>query len=63
MAEYAEINRMSVSNLSTVFGPVVLRQEGQSPIEMLKDMQKVHQTMIFLIREYAEIFAVRLLPV
>lgn len=58
VADHSAENKMTISNLATLFGPTILRLPNQSPTEMLKDMQSVHLVTITLIQEYRTIFSV-----
>ncbi|XP_009985088.1 PREDICTED: rho GTPase-activating protein 22 [Tauraco erythrolophus] len=55
---HSSINKMSVQNLATVFGPNILRPEMEDPVTMMKGTSLVQHLMTVLISEQGRIFAV-----
>ncbi|NXS50141.1 RHG22 protein, partial [Balaeniceps rex] len=55
---HSSINKMSVQNLATVFGPNILRPKMEDPVTMMEGTSLVQQLMTVLISEQGRIFAV-----
>ncbi|XP_056350576.1 rho GTPase-activating protein 22 isoform X2 [Oenanthe melanoleuca] len=55
---HSSINKMSVQNLATVFGPNILRPKLEDPVTMMEGTSLVQQLMTVLISEQGRIFAV-----
>nr|XP_009676152.1 PREDICTED: rho GTPase-activating protein 22 isoform X1 [Struthio camelus australis] len=55
---YSSVNKMSVQNLATVFGPNILRPKMEDPVTMMEGTSLVQHLMTVLISEQGRIFAV-----
>ncbi|XP_039565369.1 rho GTPase-activating protein 22 isoform X4 [Passer montanus] len=55
---HSSINKMSVQNLATVFGPNILRPKMEDPVTMMEGTSLVQHLMTVLISEQGRIFAV-----
>ncbi|XP_071668056.1 rho GTPase-activating protein 22 isoform X3 [Patagioenas fasciata] len=55
---HSNINKMSVQNLATVFGPNILRPKMEDPVTMMEGTSLVQHLMTVLISEQGRIFAV-----
>ncbi|NWI49651.1 RHG22 protein, partial [Calyptomena viridis] len=55
---HSSINKMSVQNLATVFGPNILRPKLEDPVTMMEGTSLVQHLMTVLISEQGRIFAV-----
>ncbi|XP_008937744.1 PREDICTED: rho GTPase-activating protein 22 [Merops nubicus] len=55
---HSSINKMSVQNLATVFGPNILRPKMEDPMTMMEGTSLVQHLMTVLISEQGRIFAV-----
>eukprot|EP00010_Vexillifera_abyssalis_P001232 CAMPEP_0201552642 /NCGR_PEP_ID=MMETSP0173_2-20130828/16833_1 /ASSEMBLY_ACC=CAM_ASM_000268 /TAXON_ID=218659 /ORGANISM="Vexillifera sp., Strain DIVA3 564/2" /LENGTH=447 /DNA_ID=CAMNT_0047963153 /DNA_START=56 /DNA_END=1395 /DNA_ORIENTATION=+ len=56
VSEHAEENNMHKGNLSTMFGPQLLRRAQPDPQQMMQDMQSVFLVLHTMIDNYKEIF-------
>ncbi|XP_064000847.1 rho GTPase-activating protein 22 isoform X6 [Pogoniulus pusillus] len=54
---HSSINKMSVQNLATVFGPNILRPRMEDPVTMMEGTSLVQHLMTVLISEQGRIFA------
>ncbi|XP_075279458.1 rho GTPase-activating protein 22 isoform X2 [Opisthocomus hoazin] len=55
---HSSINKMSVQNLATVFGPNILRPKMEDPVTIMEGTSLVQHLMTVLISEQGRIFAV-----
>ncbi|NXO04486.1 RHG22 protein, partial [Rhinopomastus cyanomelas] len=55
---HSSINKMSVQNLATVFGPNILRPKMEDPVTMMEGTSLVQHLMTVLISQQRQIFAV-----
>ncbi|NXA34509.1 RHG22 protein, partial [Eudromia elegans] len=55
---HSSVNKMSVQNLATVFGPNILRPKMEDPVTMMEGTSLVQHLMTVLISEQGRIFAV-----
>uniref|UniRef100_A0A4W3HXW8 Rho GTPase-activating protein 24 n=1 Tax=Callorhinchus milii TaxID=7868 RepID=A0A4W3HXW8_CALMI len=53
---YSDINKMSVQNLATVFGPNILRPKIEDPVTIMEGTVLVQQLMSVLISEHNRLF-------
>ncbi|XP_066476996.1 rho GTPase-activating protein 22 isoform X2 [Tiliqua scincoides] len=53
---YSNLNKMSVQNLATVFGPNILRPHIEDPVTIMEGTSLVQQLMTVLISEHGQIF-------
>ncbi|XP_051537329.1 rho GTPase-activating protein 22-like isoform X2 [Myxocyprinus asiaticus] len=54
---YSNINKMSIQNLATVFGPNILRPKAEDPESIIGGAAVVQQLMSELIREHSSLFS------
>ncbi|ELW66649.1 Rho GTPase-activating protein 22 [Tupaia chinensis] len=54
---HSDVNKMSVQNLATVFGPNILRPQLEDPVTMMEGTSLVQHLMTVLIRKHAQLFA------
>ncbi|XP_069467267.1 rho GTPase-activating protein 22 isoform X2 [Ambystoma mexicanum] len=54
---HSSINKMSVQNLATVFGPNILRPAMEDPVTIMEGTSQVQHLMTVLIREHGRLFA------
>ncbi|XP_055517801.1 rho GTPase-activating protein 22-like isoform X1 [Leucoraja erinacea] len=55
---YSSVNKMSVQNLATVFGPNILRPKLEDPVTIMKGTSLVQHLMTVLISEHARVFPI-----
>ncbi|KAM9379598.1 rho GTPase-activating protein 22 [Phaethornis superciliosus] len=55
---HSSINKMSVENLATVFGPNILRPKMEDPVTMMEGTSLVQHLMTVLISKQGRIFAI-----
>ncbi|NXU81927.1 RHG22 protein, partial [Oreotrochilus melanogaster] len=55
---HSNINKMSVENLATVFGPNILRPKMEDPVTMMEGTSLVQHLMTVLISKQGRIFAI-----
>ncbi|XP_075790759.1 rho GTPase-activating protein 22 isoform X3 [Pelodiscus sinensis] len=55
---HSTVNKMSVQNLATVFGPNILRPKMEDPVTIMEGTSLVQHLMTVLISEHGRIFAV-----
>uniref|UniRef100_A0A8C8RKX6 Rho GTPase activating protein 22 n=1 Tax=Pelusios castaneus TaxID=367368 RepID=A0A8C8RKX6_9SAUR len=55
---HSSVNKMSVQNLATVFGPNILRPKMEDPVTIMEGTSLVQHLMTVLISEHGQIFAV-----
>lgn len=53
---YSDVNKMSVQNLGTVFGPNILRPKVEDPVTIMEGTVLVQQLMSVLISEHNNLF-------
>ncbi|XP_074849778.1 rho GTPase-activating protein 24 isoform X3 [Carettochelys insculpta] len=53
---YAGVNKMSVQNLATVFGPNILRPKVEDPLTIMEGTAVVQQLMSVMISEHEQLF-------
>ncbi|XP_074855509.1 rho GTPase-activating protein 22 isoform X1 [Carettochelys insculpta] len=54
---HSSMNKMSVQNLATVFGPNILRPKMEDPVTIMEGTSLVQHLMTVLISEHGQIFA------
>ncbi|XP_030059026.1 rho GTPase-activating protein 22 isoform X1 [Microcaecilia unicolor] len=54
---YSSINKMSVQNLATVFGPNILRPKMEDPVTIMEGTSLVQHLMAVLISEHGQLFS------
>lgn len=54
VADHSDVNRMTVSNLSIVFGVNILKSADNNPMRMAKDSQAINKTCELLISLYED---------
>ncbi|XP_078498829.1 rho GTPase-activating protein 22 isoform X1 [Lissotriton helveticus] len=54
---HSNVNKMSVQNLATVFGPNILRPAMEDPVTIMEGTSQVQHLMTVLIREHRRLFA------
>ncbi|KAM4852420.1 rho GTPase-activating protein 22 isoform 2-T2 [Thomomys bottae] len=54
---HSSINKMSVQNLATVFGPNILRPQIEDPVTIMEGTSLVQHLMTTLIRKHSQLFA------
>ncbi|XP_048195176.1 rho GTPase-activating protein 22 isoform X2 [Perognathus longimembris pacificus] len=54
---HSNINKMSVQNLATVFGPNILRPQIEDPVTIMEGTSLVQHLMTTLIRKHSQLFA------
>jgi RhoGAP domain len=57
VSEFADVNAMHKGNLSTMFGPQLLRKQGQDPQSMMQDMQAVFVVIHTVLDNLNDVFA------
>ncbi|XP_039337952.1 rho GTPase-activating protein 22 isoform X1 [Mauremys reevesii] len=55
---HSSVNKMSVQNLATVFGPNILRPKMEDPVTIMEGTSLVQHLMTALISEHGQIFAI-----
>uniref|UniRef100_A0A8C0IUL1 Rho GTPase activating protein 22 n=1 Tax=Chelonoidis abingdonii TaxID=106734 RepID=A0A8C0IUL1_CHEAB len=55
---HSSVNKMSVQNLATVFGPNILRPKMEDPVTIMEGTSLVQHLMTVLISEHGQIFAI-----
>ncbi|XP_067395047.1 rho GTPase-activating protein 22 [Emydura macquarii macquarii] len=55
---HSSMNKMSVQNLATVFGPNILRPKMEDPVTIMEGTSLVQHLMTVLISEHGQIFAI-----
>ncbi|XP_028734200.1 rho GTPase-activating protein 22 isoform X4 [Peromyscus leucopus] len=53
---HANVNKMSVQNLATVFGPNILRPQIEDPVTIMEGTSLVQHLMTVLIRKHGQLF-------
>uniref|UniRef100_A0A8D2F751 Rho GTPase activating protein 22 n=1 Tax=Theropithecus gelada TaxID=9565 RepID=A0A8D2F751_THEGE len=53
---YSNVNKMSVQNLATVFGPNILRPQVEDPVTIMEGTSLVQHLMTVLIRKHGQLF-------
>ncbi|KAM5236492.1 rho GTPase-activating protein 22 [Ctenodactylus gundi] len=53
---HAEVNKMSVQNLATVFGPNILRPQVEDPVAIMEGTSLVQHLMTVLILKHSQLF-------
>uniref|UniRef100_A0A2K6QA98 Rho GTPase activating protein 22 n=1 Tax=Rhinopithecus roxellana TaxID=61622 RepID=A0A2K6QA98_RHIRO len=53
---YSNVNKMSVQNLATVFGPNILRPQVEDPVTIMEGTSLVQHLMTVLIRKHSQLF-------
>ncbi|KAF6316877.1 Rho GTPase activating protein 22 [Rhinolophus ferrumequinum] len=56
---HSNVNKMSVQNLATVFGPNILRPQMEDPVTMMEGTSLVQHLMTVLIRKHSQLFTAR----
>ncbi|KAM8773919.1 rho GTPase-activating protein 22 isoform 2-T2 [Rhynchonycteris naso] len=56
---HSNVNKMSVQNLATVFGPNILRPQIEDPVTIMEGTSLVQHLMTFLIRKHSQLFTAR----
>nr|KAF6424472.1 Rho GTPase activating protein 22 [Molossus molossus] len=56
---HSDLNKMSVQNLATVFGPNILRPQIEDPVTIMEGTSLVQHLMTVLIRKHGQLFSVR----
>lgn len=54
---HSDVNKMSVQNLATVFGPNILRPQVEDPVTIMEGTSLVQHLMTVLIRKHGQLFA------
>uniref|UniRef100_A0A8C2MTJ1 Rho GTPase activating protein 22 n=1 Tax=Cricetulus griseus TaxID=10029 RepID=A0A8C2MTJ1_CRIGR len=54
---HSNVNKMSVQNLATVFGPNILRPQIEDPVTIMEGTSLVQHLMTVLIRKHGQLFA------
>uniref|UniRef100_A0A8C6S2R9 Rho GTPase activating protein 22 n=1 Tax=Nannospalax galili TaxID=1026970 RepID=A0A8C6S2R9_NANGA len=54
---HSNVNKMSVQNLATVFGPNILRPQIEDPVTIMEGTSLVQHLMTVLIRKHSQLFA------
>ncbi|KAM6156667.1 rho GTPase-activating protein 22 [Erethizon dorsatum] len=55
---HSAVNKMSVQNLATVFGPNILRPQMEDPVTIMEGTSLVQHLMTVLIRKHGQLFTV-----
>ncbi|XP_030427237.1 rho GTPase-activating protein 22 isoform X3 [Gopherus evgoodei] len=55
---HSSVNKMSVQNLATVFGPNILRPKMEDPVTIMEGTSLIQHLMTVLISEHGQIFAI-----
>lgn len=58
VVKYADINKMAIHNVATVFGPNILRSADNSAIAMIQGTAAVNAITCDMIKNYEEIIEV-----
>ncbi|XP_042636591.1 rho GTPase-activating protein 22 [Orycteropus afer afer] len=53
---HSDVNKMSVQNLATVFGPNILRPQVEDPVTLMEGTSLVQHLMTILIRKHSQLF-------
>uniref|UniRef100_A0A673SYH6 Rho GTPase activating protein 22 n=1 Tax=Suricata suricatta TaxID=37032 RepID=A0A673SYH6_SURSU len=56
---HSDVNKMSVQNLATVFGPNILRPQLEDPVTIMEGTSLVQHLMTVLIRKHSQLFTSR----
>ncbi|XP_055986368.1 rho GTPase-activating protein 22 isoform X2 [Sorex fumeus] len=56
---HSNVNKMSVQNLATVFGPNILRPQVEDPVTIMEGTSLVQHLMTVLIRKHSQLFTAR----
>ncbi|XP_044798339.2 rho GTPase-activating protein 22 isoform X6 [Bubalus bubalis] len=56
---HSDVNKMSVQNLATVFGPNILRPQIEDPVTIMEGTSLVQHLMTILIRKHSQLFTSR----
>ncbi|KAM8911956.1 rho GTPase-activating protein 22 isoform 2-T2 [Lycaon pictus] len=56
---HSNVNKMSVQNLATVFGPNILRPQIEDPVTIMEGTSLVQHLMTVLIHKHSQLFAAR----
>ncbi|XP_054584949.1 rho GTPase-activating protein 22 isoform X1 [Eptesicus fuscus] len=56
---HSDVNKMSVQNLATVFGPNILRPQIEDPVAIMEGTSLVQHLMTVLIRGHSQLFSGR----
>ncbi|XP_065778837.1 rho GTPase-activating protein 22 isoform X4 [Muntiacus reevesi] len=56
---HSDVNKMSVQNLATVFGPNILRPQVEDPVTIMEGTSLVQHLMTILIRKHSQLFTSR----
>ncbi|KAK2496314.1 hypothetical protein MC885_021434 [Smutsia gigantea] len=56
---HSNVNKMSVQNLATVFGPNILRPQVADPVTIMEGTSLVQHLMTVLIRKHVQLFTAR----
>ncbi|XP_040826456.1 rho GTPase-activating protein 22 isoform X2 [Ochotona curzoniae] len=56
---HSDVNKMSVQNLATVFGPNILRPRVEDPVTIMEGTSLVQHLMTVLIRKHSQLFAAK----
>uniref|UniRef100_A0A8C9K9R1 Rho GTPase activating protein 22 n=1 Tax=Panthera tigris altaica TaxID=74533 RepID=A0A8C9K9R1_PANTA len=56
---HSNVNKMSVQNLATVFGPNILRPQLEDPVTIMEGTSLVQHLMTVLIRKHSQLFTSR----
>uniref|UniRef100_A0A8C3YWE3 Rho GTPase activating protein 22 n=1 Tax=Catagonus wagneri TaxID=51154 RepID=A0A8C3YWE3_9CETA len=56
---HSDVNKMSVQNLATVFGPNILRPQREDPVTIMEGTSLVQHLMTVLIRKHSQLFTSR----
>uniref|UniRef100_A0A9L0K443 Rho GTPase activating protein 22 n=1 Tax=Equus asinus TaxID=9793 RepID=A0A9L0K443_EQUAS len=56
---HSNVNKMSVQNLATVFGPNILRPQIEDPVTIMEGTSLVQHLMTVLIRKHSQLFTAR----
>ncbi|XP_066881304.1 rho GTPase-activating protein 22 isoform X3 [Kogia breviceps] len=56
---HSDVNKMSVQNLATVFGPNILRPQIEDPVTIMEGTSLVQHLMTVLIRKHSQLFTAR----
>ncbi|XP_025736309.1 rho GTPase-activating protein 22 isoform X8 [Callorhinus ursinus] len=56
---HSNVNKMSVQNLATVFGPNILRPQIEDPVTIMEGTSLVQHLMTVLIRKHCQLFTAR----
>ncbi|XP_045424186.1 rho GTPase-activating protein 22 isoform X2 [Lemur catta] len=59
---HSNVNKMSVQNLATVFGPNILRPQIEDPVTIMEGTSLVQHLMTVLIRKHSQLFTATALP-